>query len=286
MGTIKLKVEINPITTESKITKTEVFKSSVGYKKGWAFSVCWNGRPYPNLVSALYKTKKETAEKLKVYLDMNKVLSKHAVVLAKSGSGKSYCTAILLEELLLKRIPIVVIDPHGEYASLKYPNPKDKENMLRFGVEAQGFLKQIQEFSPDLQINSDAKPLKLSNRNLTSAELIHLLPTKISSSQLGLIYGALKNLGGRVDFNEMMIELEASEDNPSKWSLIHIFEYVKKLKLLTSFHDDHAHCLPSNFKIDGINNVVITSHHPGIFIFYTTLHNLKTFVGESLAKSG
>lgn len=172
-------------------------------------------------------------ENLKVYLDMNKVLTKHAVILAKSGSGKSYCTAILLEELLLKKIPIVVIDPHGEYPSLKYPNPKDKENMIRFGVEAQGFLKQIQEFSPDVHINPDAKPLKLSNRNLSSAELIHLLPTKISASQLGLVYAALKNLGGRVDFNEMLIELEGIEDNPSKWTLINIFEYVKKLNLFS-----------------------------------------------------
>src|SRR3989338_7693285 len=138
-----------------------------------------------------------------------------------------------LEELLLKKIPLVVIDPHGEYPSLKYPNPKDKENMLRFGVEPQGFLKQIQEFSPDVHINPDAKPLKLSNRNLTSVELIHLLPTKVSASQLGLIYAALKNLGGRVDFNEMLIELEATEDNPSKWTLINIFEYVKKLNLFS-----------------------------------------------------
>ncbi len=172
-------------------------------------------------------------EHLKVYLDMNKVLSKHVVVLAKSGSGKSYCSSVLLEELLLKKIPVVVIDPHGEYPSLKYPNPKDKENMIRFGIEPQGFLKQIQEFSPDVKLNPDAKPLKLSNRNLTSAELIHLLPTKISSSQLGLVYGALKNLGGRVDFNEMLIELESTEDNNSKWALIHIFEYVKKLNIFS-----------------------------------------------------
>lgn len=172
-------------------------------------------------------------EHLKVYLDMHKVLSKHVVILAKSGSGKSYCTSVLLEELLLKRIPIVVIDPHGEYSSLKYPNPKDKEHMLRFGIEAQGFLKQIQEFSPDTHVNVDARPLKLSNRNLTSADLVHLLPTKLSSAQLGLVYAALKNLGGRVDFNELLIELEATEDNNSKWTLIHIFEYVKKLHLFS-----------------------------------------------------
>jgi len=172
-------------------------------------------------------------EKLKVYLDLNKVLTKHAVILAKSGSGKSYCTGVLLEELLLKKIPIVVIDPHGEYSTLKFPNPKEKEHMLRFGVEPRGFLQQIEEFSPDILTNPGTKPLKLSNRNLSSGELMHLLPTKLSASQLGLLYAALKNLGGRVDFNELILELEAAEENSSKWTLIHILEYVKTLHLFS-----------------------------------------------------
>ncbi|MCK4636173.1 MAG: hypothetical protein KAT32_04910 [Candidatus Moranbacteria bacterium] len=45
------------------ITKTEVYKSRVGEKRGWAFSVYY-GRKYPNFASALYKTKKETEEQL------------------------------------------------------------------------------------------------------------------------------------------------------------------------------------------------------------------------------
>jgi len=46
--------------------KTEVFKSAVGDRKGWAFSV---GR---NFVSALYKTQKEAKQKLKAYLGTGK----------------------------------------------------------------------------------------------------------------------------------------------------------------------------------------------------------------------
>ena len=49
------------------ITKEEVHKSNVGEKLGWAFSVYFNGRPYPNLISALYKTKREAAEQLERY---------------------------------------------------------------------------------------------------------------------------------------------------------------------------------------------------------------------------
>ena len=105
--------------------------------------------------------------------------------------------------------------------------------MIRFGIEPKSFLKQITEFSPDIKTNPDAKPLKLNAKNLNSNELIHLLPTKISSSQMGLIYSALKNLGGKIDFDELLFELETIEDNSSKWTLINIFEYVKKLDLFS-----------------------------------------------------
>ncbi|MBT3323824.1 ATP-binding protein [archaeon] len=168
-----------------------------------------------------------------VFLDLNKALTKHVSVLAKSGSGKSYSVAVLLEELLERKIPVIVIDPHGEYPSLKYPNSKDKELMIKFGIEPKSFLKQVVEFSPDIKINPDAKPLKLNSRNMNSSELIHILPTKLSSSQMGLVYSALKNLGGQVNFNDLLIELELTEDNNSKWTLINIFEYVKKLNLFS-----------------------------------------------------
>ena len=51
-----------------KVTKTEVHKGNVGLKKGWAFSVYY-GRPYPNVISALYKTKTETQKELVRYLE-------------------------------------------------------------------------------------------------------------------------------------------------------------------------------------------------------------------------
>ena len=57
-----------------------------------------------------------------VYLDIRKMISKHMSVLAKTGAGKSYTVAVILEELLKTDIPIVIIDPNGEYTSLKVEN--------------------------------------------------------------------------------------------------------------------------------------------------------------------
>lgn len=54
------------------ITKTNVARARLGDKRGWAFSVYWDKRNYPNLISALYKTEKETQAQLKRYIETGK----------------------------------------------------------------------------------------------------------------------------------------------------------------------------------------------------------------------
>ncbi len=176
---------------------------------------------------------------IRVYLDLNKLLTKHCSILAKTGSGKSYVSSVLLEEILLKNVPVIVIDPHGEYSSLKYPS-RSKKSIDRFGVQPKGFLTQIQEFSPDIVKNPEARPLKLSAKDLNSDELIHLLPMKLSNVQRGMLFAALKNLGSRVSFDEVIQELEA-EEGSLKWGLINVMEYMKRLNIFsdspTSIYD-------------------------------------------------
>lgn len=50
------------------ITKTEVRKGKLGNKKGWCFDVYYQNNPYPNFISALFKTRKETKQELTRYL--------------------------------------------------------------------------------------------------------------------------------------------------------------------------------------------------------------------------
>jgi hypothetical protein len=133
----------------------------------------------------------EGREKLKVFLDLNKAITRHVCVLAKSGYGKSYTVGVLLEELLERGIPLLIIDPHGEYSSLKYKNEKDKELVLKYGIKVKGYLNQIQEYSPNIEDNKEAKPLKLNGTNLDPGELLKILPAKLSNAQLGVMYAAL-----------------------------------------------------------------------------------------------
>jgi len=51
----------------------------------------------------------EDRENIKVYLDLNKVITKHLAVLAKSGSGKSFFCGVLLEEILEKRYLLLLL---------------------------------------------------------------------------------------------------------------------------------------------------------------------------------
>ena len=51
------------------ITKTEVHKATIGKRRGWAFSIWFNDKPYPNLISALFKTKDQAEKELYLYME-------------------------------------------------------------------------------------------------------------------------------------------------------------------------------------------------------------------------
>ncbi len=57
-------------------------------------------------------------------LSMGKLLQKHLAILAMSGSGKSYLTSVMIEEMLDRkaengRMAVVVLDSHGEYTGFR-----------------------------------------------------------------------------------------------------------------------------------------------------------------------
>lgn len=161
---------------------------------------------------------------IKVNIDLNKVLTKHMAVLAKSGSGKSYSVGVLLEEMIEREIPVLVIDPHGEYSSLKHKNTDEKDvtKLTTYDLQPKGFT--IDEFG-DPELKKGVKPLKISN-NLTAEEIVHMLPGKLSNTQLSILYSSLKSLDVP-GFDNLQLALEMEESN-SKWSIIKMVEYLRK----------------------------------------------------------
>ncbi len=96
--------------------------------------------------------------------------------------------------------------------------------MGRFGVEPKSYKGQIRLF--------DTKGLKLDSR-MDAAEIFQMLPAKISSSQKGILYSALKNLQGRdYTFRDIIDEVNASPQH-SKWGLISVLEVLEDTKLFS-----------------------------------------------------
>ncbi len=162
-----------------------------------------------------------------VTLDLNKLLTKHVAVLAKSGSGKSYAVGVLIEEILERAVPILVIDPHGEYGTLREPAVPDEEQFARFGIQPRAYT--TREYGDPQQ--PGLLPLRLPN-NLSQQELVHLIPGKLNNTQLGILYTAIKGID-TLDFETLLLQLE-QEESSAKWSIIHLVEHLRSLGIFST----------------------------------------------------
>lgn len=184
---------------------------------------------------------------INIFLDLNKILTKHVAILAKSGSGKSYTVGVLIEEIVKYKIPILIIDPHGEYGSLKYANTEFSEVLKDYGLEPKSFYDKVTEYGDPKSIKN-CEQLKIPS-NLTINDLFMILP-KLSQSQKSLIYSLygvnsiennLENVenGNEVNFDrdlnidEFINEITISQSN-SKWSIMHM---LNNIRIYNIFHN-------------------------------------------------
>jgi DNA helicase HerA-like ATPase len=174
---------------------------------------------------------------LRVILDINTLVQKHASILAKTGSGKSYAVGVLMEELIKKGVPIVVIDPHGEHGSLSKPNnsPHDQGARRRFGVTPRNYGEHIVEYSPDTVANPDAAPFALESQNLDARDVAELLGGEVTNSQMGILHAAIKALKDRnkeYDLVTILDEVRESASN-AKWNLVSALESLTGLPVFS-----------------------------------------------------
>lgn len=172
---------------------------------------------------------------LKISLDLKKTITKHIAILAKSGAGKSYTVGVILEEVMKKNIPIVILDPHNEYSTLKYPNSekKDLKRLEKFGLSPEGFLERVKEYSPDTENNPQCEGITLDINKLKPHDLVDSLPQKLSPAQQNIIFNILSNSVNGINIDELIFNI-SNEESSSKWSLITMLEQLKKLKLFSS----------------------------------------------------
>ncbi|WP_456330007.1 helicase HerA domain-containing protein [Archaeoglobus sp.] len=155
---------------------------------------------------------------VKVKLDPNSLVQKHVCILAKTGSGKSYTAGVIIEELLDQNVPLLVIDPHGEYHSMRYPNDSVDGD---FGIKPKGYEDQIRILVPPISPFADRADglLVLDGVNLTAEEIIELTGLKNPTAQ-ALLYQALKELKDEdYTIKDIMDEVESIKHN-GKWTLL------------------------------------------------------------------
>jgi uncharacterized protein len=169
---------------------------------------------------------------LRVELDINQLVQRHVSVLAKTGGGKSYLLGVLIEELLRHKVTCVIIDPHGEYGSLRVPAEKNGGN--RFGVEPQGFGRQVQEYSPDVSLNPSAKPLTFSLRHIDPRDLLVFMGLTNVKTFLAPLKQIIERVAaGTPEYtvHDLVKAAEAGEGAIAE-TLVERLEYVEATKLL------------------------------------------------------
>lgn len=83
-----------------------------------------------------------------IHLSIGKMMKKHVGVFGRTGGGKSYTAGVLAEGLLDHDQPLVIVDPHGEYASLQV---KPDGSASNYPVEEYA----DREFNPDADRDLD-----------------------------------------------------------------------------------------------------------------------------------
>ncbi|WP_292466173.1 ATP-binding protein [Methanolobus sp.] len=174
---------------------------------------------------------------IKVQLSVNSLVQKHCSILAKTGSGKSYTASVLLEELLDQNIPLLIIDPHSEYSSLKVEGEGSAEDFSRFGVKAKGYGASVKVYTPaSKSLNPDADELfRLNGMNLTVKDLTSIFPDNFSTTHTGILYEAIQKV--RTEMETYTIEdiiFEVGNDkSKAKWNVINVLEQIRDTGILS-----------------------------------------------------
>jgi DNA helicase HerA-like ATPase len=180
---------------------------------------------------------------LPVMVDRNKLVQKHISILAMTGSGKSYTAAVIMEEMMEKDVPMLIIDPHGEYSTFRQPNDDGDIEALsvRFDVEPRGY-PNVTIYTPtNLKTCEYAdKVFRLNGRNLKPGEIIQYVPGDLNNSEIGLVYEAVNQLmNDRRDgaireysIKDVLQEIASSRSN-TKWAVVNKLEPLAAAEFLS-----------------------------------------------------
>ncbi len=113
--------------------------------------------------------------------DLN-ALTRHVLITGTSGSGKTRVGQLITEAASL-HVPVVILDPVGEFTGLIYPNPdagKEREFRLGRGRGYSPIIYTLEEDGVQFQANLLKKPMVTGDRLVSQAEDIALILSELA----------------------------------------------------------------------------------------------------------
>jgi len=172
-----------------------------------------------------------------VNLDANNLVQKHCSILAKTGAGKSYTCGVILEELLDKNVPLLIIDPHGEYATLKFPNEDKPASFERYGITPKGYAAQITVYTPASKLLNPAADalFRLNGLNLGIKEFVQFFSEDRSQNETGILFEAVSKLKAEKEkytIDDIIFEVGQNKSKV-KWNVINKLETLRETGILS-----------------------------------------------------
>jgi DNA helicase HerA-like ATPase len=176
-------------------------------------------------------------QNIHVNLDANNLVQKHCSILAKTGAGKSYTCGVILEELLEKSVPLLIIDPHGEYSTLKFPNEDKPSSFERYGISPKGYAAQITVYTPaNKLLNPAADALfRLNGINLSIKEFVQFFSEDRSQNETGILFEAVSKLKAEKEkytIDDIIFEVGQNKSKV-KWNVINKLETLRETGILS-----------------------------------------------------
>lgn len=166
-------------------------------------------------------SKKEAYLANKIKVDF---LRPHLIgIFGKRGTGKSYTLGIIAEEIMeleeevKKNIGVLLIDTMGIYWSMRLPNKKDKQLLMKWGIEPKGY-------SINLIIPQGLEK-KYLEMGMDYNQVFSIAPKEISFEEWCYLFGFDQNSEFALIINKVLDELKDEES----YSLDDMIEIVENL---------------------------------------------------------
>ena len=213
--------------------------------------------PYPVIIGRTDKEKKELGDKGLAYIGKSyvkmgntsslsnyillDVAKPHTILIAgKKGSGKSYCLGVLAEEVsnlppeVKNNLSILIFDTMGIFFSMKYKNERQRDELLKWGLEPQGTNVKVYIPKGKFEEYKEKKipvdySFSIRPSELNAEDWCNVFNVELTSNMGILIEQALSKLIGDYSIEDIIAEIKSSHksDEQTKNAVENRFNAVK-----------------------------------------------------------